>query len=218
MGEFELSFYVPGYPEPSKAQFAKLRAALRAKGFTKPRLSWEWPNTRVTLGCRASSERVLARRTEAIGDVFEQVLGATPTIDDPVLGEFYWDANLSRWATEFTPRRREPFALFVEAASSTAKITRRLAKARRVLQEFPSFHELLKDGAADQLLDLYNETWNKGRRIGKAGFKKRMTIRSLSLHQDGGWSASFDDDDMFQGHFISVRVSSRNRIMADIVG
>jgi hypothetical protein len=87
--------------------------------------------------------------------------------------------------------------------------------------------ERVREGAADRLLDLYNDTWrSRGDNDGpeapvldRRGFAARLKLSYVCEYEEGNAMIYFGDDDMFWGHSVEVLVSPSGELEdADIVG
>ena len=131
-----------------------------------------------------------------------------PIINDPVLGELKFDpTDYLRWyegVAQFAPDHdvevliytegEEPFSILERARAAFAAIQQRAS-------EYPPF-------AAKDLLDAYNENWNDGKPMDAETFASRIGLYRFSFHPDGKVELDYDDDDLFLGHSIAVRLNA----------
>ena len=79
----------------------------------------------------------------------------------------------------------------------------------------------LKGFAADQLLELYNETWLDDAigKIDRAGFIGRLSNPAIHLYDEPGLAVVyFDDGNLFAGHWIEVQLENGVPTHAHISG
>jgi hypothetical protein len=60
--------------------------------------------------------------------------------------------------------------------------------------------------AANQLLNLYNHTWNDGDEIDCQTFMELMKLEEVHLNSDGSANLYYDDGDLFGGHVIIISI------------
>jgi hypothetical protein len=82
--------------------------------------------------------------------------------------------------------------------------------------------ELAKEYAAQNLLELKNETWiedDNEEPLTPEQFNQRMILESISIAPDGKVSFYHNDGDLFWGHCILVTMDSENNFIdAEIAG
>ena len=128
------------------------------------------------------------------------------TITDEVFGDLKFDAaDHLRWyegVVSFSPDHDveihiyteggEPFSILQRARSAFTAIQHRE-------REYPP-------AAARELLDDYNENWNDGKLLDAETFANRLGLCRFSYHPDGKIELDYDDDDLFLGHSIAIRL------------
>ncbi len=83
------------------------------------------------------------------------------------------------------------------------------------------WEQRINEYAADQLLALKNENWleDDEEPLTPAAFISHMTLESISIEEDGGFTFWHDDGDLFWGHTIQISGSLEEGLkFADIPG
>jgi hypothetical protein len=90
-----------------------------------------------------------------------------------------------------------------------------LAAVRGTVGELEARVPRYRESAADELLELYNEQWRdeESPRLTRAEFMARMRLHSVHLDSDRGIVVSFNDDDLFGGHVILLRLAAPDQIL-----
>lgn len=81
--------------------------------------------------------------------------------------------------------------------------------------------EEIKTYCADNLLELKNESWadNEEEQVTEEEFKKLLLLESITIQPSGSLELTFQDGDLFYGHFIVVKTDSEYQLnYADIEG
>ncbi|NOU26907.1 MAG: DUF2262 domain-containing protein [Polyangiaceae bacterium] len=79
----------------------------------------------------------------------------------------------------------------------------------------------LRLATAEQLLELYNDTWREEEAAVEtaASFAARIVLASVTVHPEGGtFTLWFDDDDLFAGHSLEVCVRADGTVDASLAG
>lgn len=93
--------------------------------------------------------------------------------------------------------------------------------AEALWSEARNWHARACSRAVEDLLDLKNGEWlEEGEpRLDAAGFRDRMTLKTIEVSDEGDMEFWFDDGDLFWGHMIQVSGSrSEGLTDADICG
>lgn len=143
-------------------------------------------------------------------------------IDDGVLGRFTLDRKYGWFEGSvdwlgYTP----DIQLEVdENNDSTAK--RAFEAFKNVSSSIGEWDEKVRRYAAEELTELaidWNEDGDSNNQITETEFAKRIEITSIIFHGDGSFEFTFNDDDMFFGHWVVVYVDEQGVFeRADIEG
>jgi hypothetical protein len=129
-----------------------------------------------------------------------------PTINDSVFGELKFDpADYLRWyqgVAQLAPDHEVEILIYTEGGEPF-NILERARAAYAVIQHRESGYP---PEAAKELLEAYNENWNDGTPLDGETFASRIGLYRFSFHPDGKVELDYDDDDMFLGHSIAVRL------------
>ncbi|TNE85000.1 MAG: DUF2262 domain-containing protein [Deltaproteobacteria bacterium] len=120
-----------------------------------------------------------------------------PTRHHPRLGELRWDGNL------------EWFKSSDGLISLVLGIDDPLdAHADRAL-DLLAREAALKQFAAEALLDTYNESWrDEGPPATASSFVGHLVLEGITVHDDLGAEAYFEDGDLFAGHVVLVSIDA----------
>jgi hypothetical protein len=137
------------------------------------------------------------------------------TIDDPVLGPLTLDRAYDWYEGTRTIRGHE-YKVTVETPDpdDDRKVARAVAKASAAIRQIERGLAGLREAIAEELLDTYNDSWRDdgdGKRLSRAAFKRRPSLQSVVV-ASGRTTVYFDDDELFLGHTIEVRLSARGRV------
>lgn len=110
-----------------------------------------------------------------------------------------------------------PFMLEVNTESKSSWSRVRTA-AKKFVAEQVTWDEAMRKFAAKKLTSLAND-WQAGEEENKDAnpiteetFMKRITLSEISITLGGGFTAFYNDDDMFWGHAIDIHGSLKNGI------
>jgi hypothetical protein len=129
-------------------------------------------------------------------------------VNDPYLGQLFWQAKRRWWegasnmidGTPFTlyvnPRAYEPQVPPFDNATCDRAITQ---QAQEALARVRQSHSQLRAAVAKKYWSLYTN-WNDGESITNADFMRRLILESVAIMPDGGAEVFFQDDGMFGGH------------------
>lgn len=149
-------------------------------------------------------------------------------IEDEVLGRFtldrtygWFEGNIDWLGNEISVQLNVD-----EDNDSTAKCAFDVLK--RVSSDMQGWDERIRKYAAAELTELAND-WNEeenedendgaSEKITEEDFAKRIDICSLDFHADGSFEITFNDDDMFFGHWVVVYVDEHGAFeSADMEG
>jgi hypothetical protein len=131
------------------------------------------------------------------------------------LGTLRFETGSGEWTTEVR-WGGESVALSICAEDNAPDAL--FDDAARVLSTLDA--DAVKRFAADQMLDLYNDTWSEDEDdIDAAEFVSRLKPGALEIDDDGGSRVYLDDGELFQGHTIMVRLNARREpIQAKLAG
>lgn len=81
--------------------------------------------------------------------------------------------------------------------------------------------ESIKAYCSENLLELKNESWVESdeEKVTEDEFKERLLLESIKIESNGSLELSFEDGDLFYGHWIIVKTDAdRKLVYADIEG
>lgn len=142
-----------------------------------------------------------------------------PDVNDPFLGRLRYDENLDWYDGEFTVGD-SPIAFHLRI-DEQGEIAPALDRARQVLGEFVGYARGAREFAAQELLDLKNESWldEDEEPVTPEQFQARMELEGLVFSPDGEVTFYHRDGDLFCGHCIQISMDGTNRFVdADIPG
>jgi len=132
----------------------------------------------------------------------------TRACDDPELGRLTLDRRFDSYATQRQANGLD-YELSVETRDpeDDVEVARAIRDASRHVMSFERNLPAISDAIADEMLDDYNETWREeGPPISRTAFMKNVRLSSFVVCLEGA-VAYFDDNDLFAGHAIEVRLS-----------
>lgn len=143
------------------------------------------------------------------------------TLDDPALGAFTFDRRMN-WYTAKTMFDGRPVELHLEVpGEGPAGPEGALRTARALWPKQKAWAKRVVDFAAREMLDDYNETWREegDPALSAEGFRKAVTLNTVTADGDGAVQFWFYDGDLFGGHDIVVRGTlTAGPTEADIAG
>ncbi|OUL24372.1 hypothetical protein BV378_18450 [Nostoc sp. RF31YmG] len=121
-----------------------------------------------------------------------------------ILGELIWYSDLDWWSStvEITPGNLINVSVDTEDTEILAVIELACHSFTRLQQQEVYFRRC----AANQLLNLYNHTWNDGDEIDCQTFMELMKLEEVHLNSDGSANLYYDDGDLFGGHVIIISI------------
>ena len=143
-------------------------------------------------------------------------------IDDKELGKFtlnrkysWFEGNIA-WLGHSTNVELE----IDRDNGSTAKIA--FERFQNFASDIIGWDEKIRSYAAEELTELAND-WNDDEEtdetISKEEFANRIRISSINIHSDGSSEFTFNDDDMFFGHWVVVYIDEQGNFKrADMEG
>jgi hypothetical protein len=136
-----------------------------------------------------------------------------PTIQDPIFGELRFDpADYLRWyegVAPFAPDHEVQVLIFTEGGEPFEILARARAAFASIQRREPEY----PPAAAKTLLQAYNENWNEGAPLDAVTFASRLGFYRFSFHPDGKVELDYDDDDLFLGHSITVRLNQNLEVV-----
>jgi uncharacterized protein (TIGR03067 family) len=143
----------------------------------------------------------------------------TPALADEVLGRLAWDDNLNWYSGKIA---KGDISVEVSLTRDQhGSVDRTQARARHVVQNLPTYIELARRYAVENLLDLKNDNWldEEEEPLTAAAFRQRMTLESMVFSSNGGITFYHDDGNLFWGHCIQICVDAQDQCVgADIPG
>ncbi|BAY07817.1 DUF2262 domain-containing protein [Calothrix sp. NIES-2098] len=125
-------------------------------------------------------------------------------IKNEILGELIWDSDLDWWSSkvEITPGNIINVSVDSDDAETLAVIELACHSFIRIQAQEVNFRRC----AANQLLDLYNRSWNNGNEIDCQTFMKMIKLDEIAFNSNGSANLYYDDGDLFCGHIIIVSI------------
>jgi len=129
----------------------------------------------------------------------------------PILGKLTWAARLLCWEGEIEFRPGIPIAVSLSTRMDlepTHNIDELLRSGVAMLEWARRSELACRDRIADELLELYNDTWapeDATVPLKRAEFIERITPDALTRDIDGSGFFYWADDDLFAGHLIELR-------------
>ena len=133
--------------------------------------------------------------------------------DDPVLGHVEWNERFGHWFARIVLPDGAAVDFDIEDELNDV-----LPVARAAFTFVSANEAALREQLAEQMLETAND-WRLGREpiepeITVASFAARVKLAGVSLADDGGFTLTYSDGEMFGGHAIVVSVGA-NRVMGD---
>jgi hypothetical protein len=133
----------------------------------------------------------------------------TQSVDDEVLGTLKWDEQLNWYVGEVQLTPKKQIRVNIDVGTDGAGLIAAIERARQAYKRIQAQEYKLRLAATDALLDLHNDTWNDGDKIGPEIFMGRMDLETISLYADGTAELYYNDGDLFWGHTILVSVDEQ---------
>jgi len=155
-----------------------------------------------------------------IGRLFTGQDGVPYLKRDRVLGPLKWDRYRWEGEYEWQPGRIVWFSFWADYSQSVISRLRRwligpwfprvpAASARRVLSRLDELHEKWRDGAARELLALFNREWNPTEHaLSPDEFRARLSLQGLDFRDDGSARVYFGQSELFTDHLVFVTVNN----------
>jgi hypothetical protein len=141
---------------------------------------------------------------------------SSKTFSDPLFGTLFWNEQVRWWEGVVTlaPGHRVTVSFIPDSDDLDPLLAyvKPLFAAIRA-DDFP-----LRRAAAKALLDVYNDEWNDDDPIEAEEFIDRILLDALVYYDDGSAELYYDDDDLFLGHVILVRLDDRGRVTEATIG
>lgn len=137
-------------------------------------------------------------------------------IRDDVLGSMTLDRALSWYqGSRIVDGGTYTLAVMIEEPPDVARDAATLEALRARVEEIEAQVPRYRESAADELLTLYNEEWRDEElpRLTREEFMARLRVHAVHLQSDGRIDVYFDDDDLFAGHVIHVRLEAPDRVL-----
>jgi hypothetical protein len=136
-------------------------------------------------------------------------------ITDPILGTLRFSAALDgkdEYQTKITlDGRRVTVDLYTDATGSLSPC---IARARRIVERYPSIQKKIHRYIAREIFPTYNKTW----RSDKMPFTLEQVLRHLKLeaittHPEPEATFWFAAGNLFLGHILQLRMADRNKFV-----
>jgi len=127
------------------------------------------------------------------------------TINDEEFGSLTWREDLDNWSGIVELADRIRVKLYIE--SSEGKDISITTETRQAFKTVAESAEKMRQKACDELLSIYNRSWNEGEPIDAETFMNLLSLESIRLYPDGSTEIYFDDGGLFWGHTVIVSLS-----------
>jgi hypothetical protein len=91
-------------------------------------------------------------------------------------------------------------------------------KARKAYGIISESQNQIREKACLDLLETYNQAWNRGAQIDARTFVGRPILEAITIYREGMAEIFFGDDDMFGGHSIIVSMSESGEFDSAYIG
>ena len=155
-----------------------------------------------------------------IGRLFTGQDGVPYLKRDPILGPLKWDRHLWEGEFEWQPGR---IVWFRFRADASQRLTSRLRRwmigprlpwvpaenARRAFSRLDELDEKWREGAARELLAIFNQQWNNTEHaLSSDEFRSRLSLQGLNFRDDGSARVYFGQRGLFTDHLAFVTVDN----------
>ncbi|MBD1845849.1 DUF2262 domain-containing protein [Cyanobacteria bacterium FACHB-63] len=141
------------------------------------------------------------------------------TLEHPVLGRVIWNPETHSWEATVELRQDHWIAFCFEPSEAReTDIQALMNHAAELLSQIRELEPQIRQKIADDLLDLYNNTWARDEdddappRMSRAEFIQSITLESFNLAWDGSRSWWYNDNDLFAGHSIELWIDTEQSI------
>jgi hypothetical protein len=139
------------------------------------------------------------------------------SVDDIILGTLTLDRRVDWYAgTRKANGGSYRVAVSTDDPDDDVGVIEAIRRAGAIVEQIDrdSSSGRLLDAIADQMLDLYNDTWrDEGPPLSRTAFKQRFTLSSVVVRADSSSTAWFDcDESLFGGHAVQVRNSPHGEV------
>ena len=140
----------------------------------------------------------------------------SPTFSDPLFGTLIWNEQIQWWEGVVTlaPGHRVTISFIPDPG----ELEQLLAYVKPLFAVIRADDLPLRRAAAKALLDVYNDEWNEDDPIEAEEFIDRILLDALVYYGDGSAELYYDDDDLFLGHVILVRLDDQGRVVEATIG
>jgi hypothetical protein len=137
-------------------------------------------------------------------------------VADPALGTLVLDRASSCYrADRMVDDQPYRLVVVIEHVPDAARDAAILAALRDRISGIETHVAHYRQAAADELLGVYNESWWEEDlpRLTPEQFMSRLRLKSVYVQPEGGVDVYFDDDDLFAGHVVHVRLDVADRVL-----
>ena len=141
-------------------------------------------------------------------------------IYDDFFGEIRYDSEYSCYCCKFDCGGEKITISFIVNLDQAA-VLRVVEDAKKLCKNFYTWIEKAKEFAADELLDLKNDSWleEEEEELTAEEFKSRMYLKTISFYDGGDFDFWHNDGGLFRGHSIQLSGNLKRGFQsADIPG
>ena len=143
--------------------------------------------------------------------------------EDELLECLLWDSDSSCWKCEIEIRQDHFVTLQLESQQSEERSdggkphsdepdTRLIERARNLASRLSEEDSRWRAVASDELLGLYNQSWNDGPPMDAATFQSRLSLRGVALNLDGTTTVDLSQDELFTNHGITLELDADGEV------
>jgi hypothetical protein len=207
----EMQFFGLGISQTEAiARLPQLQMSLADAGLREPAATWNDESEQILVRFKSSAEgdctddefdeRILG----ALKAVFPEAFEEPETIEDSVLGTLYWNDDLEKWETEIDVEQHRGIAVSIDPEGEDLEPV--FARARAIASDLAQIsRDVCRTAATEDLLELYNRSWNHGEPIELDTFCGCLELQSVTVTPKGT-EFHYDDGELFLGHLVLVTV------------
>jgi hypothetical protein len=121
-----------------------------------------------------------------------------PVIHHPTLGQLTYDPHLNWYSGQLQDLEIQ---LSLDECHDLPDL---LQFTQSLVQQIQRLDQQAAQYAAEQLLELHNDTWNEGPPITAQEFTRQITLQALTTYPDHSAELYYHDGGLFWGHTILV--------------
>ncbi len=138
---------------------------------------------------------------------------------DPIFGELVYEEKYGDWRCEVESYPSQTVAVNL-SGNRAQQVLENIERYRQTFQNILQNELMARVFAADKLLKIYNESWrDEEGELALSEFCQRIRPRRIVIEEDQCADIYYDDDDLFLGHVINVRIDENGNFAdAQIAG